>query len=185
MIGQSLINTSNGARARLSGIVAAVMLLVFIMFGAGLIEKVPMAALTGLMIMVALGTFEWASLRTFRRMPKSGVADHPAVGLNYDNMHPYRYDESLEITEQALGDRICHTHFHDAMKVEKVEIVPLDKGELPMDDMFQLLLRKGYAGYLSGEWFNEQYGPDPDTALAAFHRDMTELARRNGVTLGE
>ncbi|WP_422083058.1 SulP family inorganic anion transporter [Ulvibacterium sp.] len=73
MIGQSLINTSNGARARLSGIVAAVMLLVFIMFGAGLIERVPMAALTGLMIMVALGTFEWASLRTFRRMPQSDV----------------------------------------------------------------------------------------------------------------
>ncbi|NAS12539.1 SulP family inorganic anion transporter [Poritiphilus flavus] len=73
MIGQSLINISNGARARLSGIVAAVMLLVFIMFGAGLIEQVPMAALTGLMIMVALGTFEWASLRTLRRMPKSDV----------------------------------------------------------------------------------------------------------------
>jgi SulP family sulfate permease len=73
MIGQSLINTSNGARARLSGIVAALMLLVFIMFGAELIERVPMAALTGLMIMVALGTFEWASLRTFRRMPKSDV----------------------------------------------------------------------------------------------------------------
>jgi SulP family sulfate permease len=73
MIGQSLINTSNGARARLSGIVAALMLLVFIMFGADLIERVPMAALTGLMIMVALGTFEWASLRTFRRMPKSDV----------------------------------------------------------------------------------------------------------------
>lgn len=73
MIGQSLINTSNGARARLSGIVAALMLLVFIMFGSSLIEKVPMAALTGLMIMVALGTFEWASLKTFRRMPKSDV----------------------------------------------------------------------------------------------------------------
>ena len=73
MIGQSLINTSNGARARLSGIFAALMLLVFIMFGSSLIEKVPMAALTGLMIMVALGTFEWASLKTFRRMPKSDV----------------------------------------------------------------------------------------------------------------
>lgn len=73
MIGQSLINTSNGARARLSGIVASLMLLAFIMFGSSLIEKVPMAALTGLMIMVALGTFEWASLRTFKRMPKSDV----------------------------------------------------------------------------------------------------------------
>jgi SulP family sulfate permease len=73
MLGQSLINISNGARARLSGIVAAVMLLVFIMFGSSLIEQVPMAALTGLMIMVAIGTFEWASLRTLRRMPKSDV----------------------------------------------------------------------------------------------------------------
>lgn len=73
MIGQSLINVSSGARARLSGIVASVMLLVFILFGAPLIERLPMAALTGLMIMVAIGTFEWASLRTFRRMPTSDV----------------------------------------------------------------------------------------------------------------
>ena len=73
MLGQSLINISNGARARLSGIVAAVMLLVFIMFGSSLIEKLPMAALTGLMIMVAIGTFEWASLRTFNKMPPSDI----------------------------------------------------------------------------------------------------------------
>ncbi len=73
MIGQSLINVSSGARARLSGIVAAVMLLVFVMFAADVIELLPMAALTGVMIMVSIGTFEWASLRTFRRMPKSDV----------------------------------------------------------------------------------------------------------------
>ena len=73
MLGQSLINVSNGARARLSGIVASVMLLVFVMFGSGLIEKVPMAALTGLMIMVAIGTFEWASIRTINKMPKSDI----------------------------------------------------------------------------------------------------------------
>lgn len=73
MIGQSLINISSGARARLSGIVASVMLLVFIMFGASIIEQLPMAALTGVMIMVAIGTFEWASLKTFSRMPKSDV----------------------------------------------------------------------------------------------------------------
>ena len=73
MIGQSLINISSGARARLSGIVASVMLLVFIMFGSGLIERMPMAALTGLMIMVAIGTFEWASFRTVNKMPKSDI----------------------------------------------------------------------------------------------------------------
>ena len=69
MIGQSLINISAGARARLSGIVAAVMLLVFIMFGASLIEKVPMAALTGVMIMVAFGTFEWVSFKMIGKIP--------------------------------------------------------------------------------------------------------------------
>lgn len=73
MIGQSLINISSGARARLSGIVAASMLLVFIMFGSSLIEQLPMAALTGLMIMVSIGTFEWASFRTFKRMPNSDI----------------------------------------------------------------------------------------------------------------
>lgn len=73
MLGQSLINISSGARARLSGIVAAVALLIFVMFGAGLIEQLPMAALTGLMMMVAIGTFEWASIKTFNKMPKSDI----------------------------------------------------------------------------------------------------------------
>lgn len=73
MIGQSLINISSGARARLSGIVASVMLLVFIMFGADLIEQMPVAALTGLMIMVAIGTFEWASFQVIGKMPKHDI----------------------------------------------------------------------------------------------------------------
>ena len=69
MIGQSLINISSGARARLSGIVASIVLLAFIMFGAEYIERMPIAALTGLMIMVAIGTFEWASVRAIGKMP--------------------------------------------------------------------------------------------------------------------
>lgn len=73
MIGQSLINISAGARARLSGIFAAVMLLLFIMFGAPIIEKLPMAALTGLMIMVSIGTFEWASFKMIGKMPKHDI----------------------------------------------------------------------------------------------------------------
>ncbi len=74
MVGQSLINTSNnGAKTRLSGVVASVMLLMFIMFGSTYIEKLPTAALVGLMFMVSFTTFEWASLRTFRKMPTSDV----------------------------------------------------------------------------------------------------------------
>ena len=73
MIGQSLINISSGARARLSGIVASIMLLIFIMFGAEYIEQMPMAALTGLMIMVAIGTFEWASFKVIGKMPTHDI----------------------------------------------------------------------------------------------------------------
>lgn len=73
MLGQSLINVSSGSRARLAGIVAAIMLLIFVMFGANIIEQLPMAALTGLMIMVAVGTFEWASIKTINKMPRSDI----------------------------------------------------------------------------------------------------------------
>jgi SulP family sulfate permease len=73
MIAQTLVNLSAGARARLSGIVAALTILVIIIFGAPLIERVPMAALTGVMIMVAFGTFEWASFRIINKMPAQDI----------------------------------------------------------------------------------------------------------------
>ena len=73
MLGQSLINVSSGARARLSGIVAALTLLGFILFAGPVIERVPMAALTGVMVMVAVGTFEWISFRLVGKMPASDV----------------------------------------------------------------------------------------------------------------
>lgn len=73
MIAQTLVNLSAGSRARLSGIVASLTILVIILVGAPVIGELPMAALTGVMIMVAMGTFEWASLRIFKRMPKSDI----------------------------------------------------------------------------------------------------------------
>lgn len=73
MIAQTLVNLSAGARARLSGIVAALTILLIILFGAPVIGLVPMAALTGVMIMVAIGTFEWMSLRIINKMPKQDI----------------------------------------------------------------------------------------------------------------
>jgi SulP family sulfate permease len=73
MIAQTLVNLSAGARARLSGIIAAITILLIILFGAPVIERVPMAALTGVMIMVAIGTFEWASFRIINKMPKQDI----------------------------------------------------------------------------------------------------------------
>ena len=71
MIGQSMINIRGGGRGRLSGITAAVTLLFFILFGAGLIEAIPLAALVGVMFMVSIATFEWSSFRIIKQIPKS------------------------------------------------------------------------------------------------------------------
>ncbi len=73
MIGQSLININSGGRGRLSGISAALFLLAFILFGSGLIEQIPVAALVGVMFMVVLGTFEWATFRMIGKVPKSDI----------------------------------------------------------------------------------------------------------------
>ena len=73
MIGQSIINIKGGGRGRLSGITAAVMLLIFILFASSYIEKVPIAALVGVMFMVVIGTFAWSSFRIMNKIPVSDL----------------------------------------------------------------------------------------------------------------
>ena len=70
MIGQSMININSGGRGRLSGIMAALSLLAFILFASPLIEQIPIAALIGVMFIVVIATFEWSSFRIIRRIPK-------------------------------------------------------------------------------------------------------------------
>ncbi len=71
MIGQSIINVDSGGRGRLSGAVAAIALLCFVLFGAPLIEQIPIAALVGVMFMVVIGTFAWSSFKILRKIPLS------------------------------------------------------------------------------------------------------------------
>jgi SulP family sulfate permease len=81
MIAQTLVNLSAGSRARLSGIIAALTILLIILVGAPFIERVPMAALTGVMMMVAFGTFEWMSFRIINKMPRQDIFVGVAVAL--------------------------------------------------------------------------------------------------------
>lgn len=81
MIGQSIINIKGGGRGRLSGIVAALALLCFILFASGLIEQVPIAALVGVMFMVVIGTFAWSSFRILNKIPVSDAIILIAVSL--------------------------------------------------------------------------------------------------------
>lgn len=71
MIGQSMINMKSGARWRLSGAIAALLLLAYILVASSLIEKIPIAALVGVMFVVVIGTFSWSSLRIIRKVPLS------------------------------------------------------------------------------------------------------------------
>lgn len=87
MIAQTLVNLSAGSRARLSGIVAALTILCIVLFGAPVIEKLPMAALVGVMVMVAIGTFEWISFRIINKMPKQDIFVGVLVALITIFMH--------------------------------------------------------------------------------------------------
>ena len=74
MIGQTMININSGARARLSSFLAAVFLLSFMLVLGEIIAVVPIAVLVGVMFMVAIATFEWASFRVWNKVPKLDVS---------------------------------------------------------------------------------------------------------------
>jgi len=147
MLGQSLINISNGARARLSGIVASVALLIFIMFGAPLIEKLPIAALTGLMIMVAIGTFEWVSVKILNKYPISDIIVMALVMLVTIFLHNLALAVLIGVIIAALvfawdnAKRIRARKHVDESGVKHYEIYgPLFFGSIKMfNDKFDVL----------------------------------------------
>ena len=128
MIAQTLVNLSSGSRARLSGIIAAVTILIIILFGAPIIELVPMAALTGVMIMVAVGTFEWASFKTFNKMPKSDIFVMLVVTLITILMHNLALAVLIGVLISALvfawenAKRIRARKFTDENGIKHYEI---------------------------------------------------------------
>ncbi len=73
MIGQSIINIKSGGRMRLSGLVAASTLLLFILVGSGFVNAIPLAGLVGVMFMVVVGTFKWESLKYGGKIPKNDI----------------------------------------------------------------------------------------------------------------
>jgi SulP family sulfate permease len=73
LVGESLINIGSGGRGRMSGVIAALALLTFILIGSPLIDRIPIAALTGVMFVVVIATFEWTSFKTIGKVPLSDV----------------------------------------------------------------------------------------------------------------
>ncbi|MFL9926303.1 SulP family inorganic anion transporter [Herbaspirillum lusitanum] len=81
MIGQTMINLSSGGRTRLSGVTSGVMMLLFILFLSPLIERIPLAALVGVMFVVAQQTFAWGSLRVLGKIPRNDAIVIVAVTI--------------------------------------------------------------------------------------------------------
>lgn len=101
---------------------------------------------------------------------------HPAVAINWDNMHPYRNGEPLDATWDAIAPYVEHTHFHDAVARPGPAIIrPFGDGDLPLDEMYARLMEANYEGYFSGEWFGDQMGPTPDDALRNYKEGLLRL----------
>lgn len=73
MVAQTLVNIGAGARTRISAVIGALTILAVILVAGPVIEQIPMAALVGVMMMVAIGTFEWASFRIINKMPRHDI----------------------------------------------------------------------------------------------------------------
>lgn len=74
MIGQSVINVKSGGRTRLSTLSSGILLLLFLLLLSDWVAIIPMAVLVAVMVMVSIGTFNWASIINIKRVPRSETA---------------------------------------------------------------------------------------------------------------
>jgi SulP family sulfate permease len=128
MIAQTLVNLGAGSRARLSGIIASLTILLIILFGAPIIGKLPMAALVGVMMMVAITTFEWASFKVINKMPKHDIFVGILVAVITILLHNLALAVLIGVIISALvfawesAKRIRARHFIDENGIKHYEI---------------------------------------------------------------
>jgi SulP family sulfate permease len=168
MIAQTLVNLSAGARARLSGIIASLTILLIILFGAPVIERVPMAALTGVMIMVAIGTFEWISFRIVNKMPKHDIFVGVTVAAITISFHNLALAVLIGVIISALvfawesAKRIRARKYTDAEGIKHYEIYgPLFFGSVTA--------------------FNEKFDIANDPAKVIIHFKDSRVADMSGI----
>ena len=185
MIGQSMINIRSGGRGRLSGLSAALFLLIFILFASGLIEQISMAALTGVMMMVVLGTFEWASLRILGKVPFQDILVIVLVTLITVFMHNLALAVAAGVVASAL------VYAWKSAKQIWAEEKMTKKGE-------KVYLIHGPLFFASVRGFQEIFNPqeDPEEVIVDFAdsrvcdhsgieaiNSLTERYRKTGTTL--
>ena len=175
MIGQSLINIKSGGRGRISGIVAALALAVFILVGGPVIGQIPVAALVGVMFMVVIGTFEWATFQTFGKVPKSDIFVIAAVTLITVFMHNLALAVFVGVILSAL--------VFAWKSAQHVRLFPHD-----LKDGTRVYSLQGVLYFGSVREFSERLipGNDPDEVIIDFKdarvADYSSLEALNAIT---
>jgi SulP family sulfate permease len=157
MIGQSLININSGGKGRLSGISAALFLLMFIVFASSLIEIIPIAALIGVMFIVVIATFEWTSLRLLGKVPLSDIITIVLVATI-----TVIFDLAIAVIIGVIFSALVFAWEHAKQMNAKSYIN--DKG-------FKVYELSGPLFFGSVQNFNELFSPkdDPDTVIVDFY----------------
>jgi sugar phosphate isomerase/epimerase len=108
------------------------------------------------------------------------AVDHPAIGVNWDVMHPVRnHLATMEESYRQLAPWIKHVHIHDGM-ADPVNLAfrAFGEGEYDLETVFRSLRADGYDGYLSGEWINwepaEVHLPREINRMRTFEADLSE-----------
>jgi len=158
MIGQSLINVESGGRGRISGVFAACCMLAFVLFFSSWIEMIPMAALVGVMFMVVVGTFEWASLKLYRKIPLSDFLVMVIVTVYTAVMHDLASAVIIGVIVSSLAFTFKHA------KNVNADIQHNEYGS----KVYQL---HGPLFFASSAQFKELFDPknDPDTVVIDFY----------------
>lgn len=157
MIGQSLINIRSGGKQRLSGISAALFLLAFIVFASKLIEIIPIAALVGVMFIVVIATFEWASLRLLGKVPMTDVVTVILVAAI-----TVFFDLAIAVIIGVIFSALVFAWEHAKQMTAKAYI----------NDMgFKVYELSGPLFFGSVQNFNELFTPDndPETVIVDFY----------------
>ena len=156
MIGQSMINVKSGGRTRLSGISAALFLLLFILFASGLIEQIPLAALVGVMFMVVIGTFAWQSLTILRRIPLTD-----ALVILLVTVVTVMTDLAIAVVVGVIVSALAYA-WSNATRIKATTQTH--------DDGVKVYEIEGPLFFGSTEGFNELFTPtdDPDTVIIDF-----------------
>lgn len=175
MIGQSLINIKSGGRGRTSGVVAALALMVFILVGGPVIGAIPIAALVGVMFMVVIGTFEWATFSTVGKVPRSEILVILVVTLVTVLMHNLALAVAAGVVLSAL-----------VFAWESAQHVRLNPHDLPNGTRIYNLQGVLYFG--SVREFAERMSPatDPDEVIIDFKEarvaDYSSMEALNALT---